>query len=298
MKKLPSKTNSKTSSRYARSKHPLARTVKRLLPVVLSTSWLALFGSVSPAAEATYKLFGGDAGGYSSKDDLPGILTKEIGSRATIAEWDEIKKTYGQDETSLKEFCDKIGLAPNGSAWVTVGGKRIWKEERHYFIQRADHKLPGDFFVHEQLQNNLLLLGSWMDSRPVLVKIADFNAADAAKLAKWDKLLKAANEKDISGVYSLVSVDGKPVPASVNHDGAALQVRSGTFTINRDGTCASRMTFVPPSGSEANMDVKATFTREGRTLRMTWAGAGSTTGTVEGNTFTMNNVGMLLVYRK
>jgi hypothetical protein len=84
----------------------------------------------------------------------------------------------------------------------------------------------------------------------------------------------------------------------VNHDGATLQVRSGTFTVGRDGTCTSKMTFVPPSGSEATMDVRATFTREGRTLRMTWAGAGSTTGTVEGNTFTMNNVGMLLVFKK
>lgn len=298
MKRIPSKTEEKGTSLCAFSKYPVARTLDRLLPVALSVSWLALFGSVSPAAEATYKLFGGDGGGYSSKDDLPGVVKKEIGSRATVADWDEIKKEYGQSEIRLREFCDKIGLAPNGSAWVTVGGKRIWKDQRHYFIQRADHKLPEDFFVHEQLQDNLLLLGSWVDSRPVLVKISDYSAADAAKWAKWDKLLKAANAKDISGVYSLVSVDGKPVPASVNHDGATLQVRSGSFTIGRDGTCNSKMTFVPPSGSEATMDVKATFTREGRTLRMTWAGAGSTTGTVEGNTFSMNNVGMLLVYKK
>ena len=31
---------------------------------------------------------------------------------------------------------------------------------------------------------------------------------------------------------------------------------------------------------------------------MTWAGAGTTVGTVEGNTFTMTNEGMVLVYRR
>ena len=31
---------------------------------------------------------------------------------------------------------------------------------------------------------------------------------------------------------------------------------------------------------------------------MKWQGAGLTTGTVEGNTFTMDNEGMLFVYKK
>ena len=109
---------------------------------------------------------------------------------------------------------------------------------------------------------------------------------------------KVTTGSDLTGVYNLASVDGKQVPATVSHEGAALQVRSGSLTINADGTCASKMVFVPPSGQETTHDVSATYTRDGSKLTMKWQGAGVTTGTLDGNTFTMNNEGMLFVYRK
>ena len=107
-----------------------------------------------------------------------------------------------------------------------------------------------------------------------------------------------AKVADPTGVYVLVSVNGNNVPASVAHDGTALQVRSGTFTINADGTCSTKTVFVPPSGTEVVREVSATYTKEGSKLTMQWQGAGTTTGTIEGNTFTMDNEGMVFVYRK
>jgi hypothetical protein len=109
---------------------------------------------------------------------------------------------------------------------------------------------------------------------------------------------KVAEGGDPTGVYALVTVNGNQVPASVSHDGATLQVRSGTFTIKADGTCGTKTVFVPPSGSEVAREVSATYTKEGSKLTMQWQGAGTTTGTIEGNTFTMDNEGMLFVYRK
>lgn len=109
---------------------------------------------------------------------------------------------------------------------------------------------------------------------------------------------KVATGNDFSGVYTLVTVNGNKMPATVSHDGTALQVRSGTFTINTDGTCSSKVIFVPPSGAEATREVSATYTREGQTLNMQWKGAGKTVGTIEGNTFTMNNEGMVFAYKK
>ena len=108
----------------------------------------------------------------------------------------------------------------------------------------------------------------------------------------------SGKQSDPTGVYSLATVDGKPVPARVSHDGATLQVISGTFTINDDGTCKSKMVFVPPSGSEVAREVKATYTREDSRLTMKWERAGTTIGTVDGDSFTMNNEGMVLVYRR
>ncbi len=106
------------------------------------------------------------------------------------------------------------------------------------------------------------------------------------------------NTADLAGVYALVSVDGKPVQASVSHEGAMLEVRSGTFTISADGTCSSRIIMVPPSGTEVIREVNATCTKDGSNLNMQWKGAGRTVGTFQGNTFTMNNEGMIFLYMK
>lgn len=103
---------------------------------------------------------------------------------------------------------------------------------------------------------------------------------------------------DPTGVYALVTADGKTVPATISHDGHNLELRSGTFTINADGTCISRTVFVPPSGKEVSREVNATYTQDGPDLTMRWQNAGMTKGTVKENTFTMNNEGMILVYRK
>ena len=109
---------------------------------------------------------------------------------------------------------------------------------------------------------------------------------------------KVAKDVDPTGIYALVSVNGSTVPASIAHDGTALQVRSGTFTMKADGTCITKMVFVPPSGQEATREVSATYTKEGGKLTLQWQGAGMTTGTIAGNTFTMDNEGILFVYRK
>jgi hypothetical protein len=103
---------------------------------------------------------------------------------------------------------------------------------------------------------------------------------------------------DPAGIYNLKSVDGHDVPAKVSHDGHQVEVRSGVFTINSDGTCGTTTVFVPPNGSEITRKVDATYTQSGSKLTMRWKGAGMTAGTVEGDTFTMNNEGMIFVYRK
>ena len=44
--------------------------------------------------------------------------------------------------------------------------------------------------------------------------------------------------------------------------------------------------------------VEATYTVSGTNLTMRWEGAGTTTGSVKGNDFTMNNEEMIFAYRK
>ena len=111
-------------------------------------------------------------------------------------------------------------------------------------------------------------------------------AADAAKLP------------DIAGSYTLVSINGKTLPFTVTHEGPGIQVTSGTFTIRPDVTCTSVVAFLLPSGQAQSREVSATYTRDGSRLTMQWQGAGVTNGTVEGDTFTMENEGQLFLYHK
>ncbi len=97
------------------------------------------------------------------------------------------------------------------------------------------------------------------------------------------------------GTYTLVTVDGNKVPCTVQHEGHTMTVTSGSFIINADGTCSSRISL---AGHDSPIEVKAAYTREGPKLTMQWQGAGMTLGTVERDTFTMNNEGMVLAYHK
>jgi len=102
---------------------------------------------------------------------------------------------------------------------------------------------------------------------------------------------------DPAGVYTLVTVDGLEMPATVSHGGEVV-VHSGVFTIKADGTCKSETVFGPPSGNKSTRTVSATYTQNGSRLNMKWEGAGRNYGTVEGDTFTMYNEGMVFLYKK
>ena len=103
---------------------------------------------------------------------------------------------------------------------------------------------------------------------------------------------------DISGTYSLVSINGAPLPYTMTNEPPGVQVTSGTFVFGADGTCGSTIAFVLPSGQASSREVKATWVREGATLTMTWQGAGVTRGTLAGGRFDMDNEGQRFTYEK
>ena len=106
------------------------------------------------------------------------------------------------------------------------------------------------------------------------------------------------NQSDISGSYTLVSINGTALPYTMTHEPPGVRVTSGAFTINPDGTFSSKGTFVLPSGEAVSREMNGTWTRDGSRLTMLWQGAGLTTGAIEGATFTMDNEGQLFAYRK
>jgi hypothetical protein len=93
-------------------------------------------------------------------------------------------------------------------------------------------------------------------------------------------------------------VNGEPVPANITHEGATLQVRSGNVIINTDGKCSTKTVSVPPSGTDVASEASASYIKEGSRLAMQWENAGMTVGTIQGNTFTMDNEAIVFVYIK
>ena len=133
---------------------------------------------------------------------------------------------------------------------------------------------------------------------PLLMLIVLAGCNQAAKVGADAQDAKAAADTNPVGTYALVSVDGKKVPCVLQHEGRSPTIKSGSFVIKADGTCSSKVDFSLPSGGDSSREVKATYTRQGSTLTMKWEGAGTTTGTVAGDTFTMNNEGMIFAYHK
>lgn len=107
-----------------------------------------------------------------------------------------------------------------------------------------------------------------------------------------------ASTQEISGTYRLETINGAPLPFTVTHEPPGVRVMSGSLTINPDGTCTSNTSLELPSGEASTREVRATWTRDGSTLTISWEGAGTTTGTIGDGTFTMENEGQVLVYRK
>ncbi|MCX6923629.1 MAG: hypothetical protein NT154_10550 [Verrucomicrobia bacterium] len=139
----------------------------------------------------------------------------------------------------------------------------------------------------------------WLWLLPLSVAMVGTGCKQEANVANAKVVeAKVAADTNPAGTYSLVSVDGNKVPCTLTHEGHTLTVKSGTFIINPEGTCSSKVVFSPPSGGDASREVKATYTRRGSKLTMQWQGAGMTTGTVEADAFTMNNEGMIFAYHK
>ena len=110
--------------------------------------------------------------------------------------------------------------------------------------------------------------------------------------------VNAGASVSIAGDYTLVSVDGKAVPCAVSHEGRDVTVKSGLLTLNADGTCRSQIVFSVSQSKDVNRVVEATYTLVGTNLTMRWKDAGTTTGSIQGSDFTMNNEGMIFAYQK
>jgi len=103
---------------------------------------------------------------------------------------------------------------------------------------------------------------------------------------------------DVSGSYKLIAVNGARIPATVSHGNAKIKVHAGDFVIRADGTCSTTSVFSPPSGGKVTQKSHATCAKKDSKLLMDWEGAGKNTGRFDGETFIMDNHGMIFVFSR
>lgn len=102
-------------------------------------------------------------------DDLNASIKSEFGQNATIADWNEIKREYGNN---IEDFVNSIGLTYKEDIWVTVDGNEYWSDGRHYIMTRHNGNLPSNYLSHDDIRSNYVNLGSWYGLKlRVLVKI-------------------------------------------------------------------------------------------------------------------------------
>jgi len=207
----------------------------------------------------------------------------------------------GGEPLSINNWSHLAGTYDGAKICLFVNGKLVATENKSGPIDYG----PFGLFIGATTDPNERFLGS-------LSEIRIYNRALSASEVQQLSALKppapyvasaaskeSADANNPRGTYALVSVDGNPIPCTVNHEGHALAVKSGAFIFNSDGTCSSKMVFTAPSGVEAVNEVKAAYTRQGAgEFTMQWEGAGMTIGTLAGDTFTMNNERMIFAYRK
>jgi hypothetical protein len=117
-------------------------------------------------------------------------------------------------------------------------------------------------------------------------------------LAAGQAASDSTQTSDPQGTYNLATINGDKVPCTPPHEGGAPEGRSGTITLNADGTFTSAMIYGLPNGQVVSRQFSGTYTRDGARFSLQWKGAGTTTATLEGATLTMDNEGILFAYHK
>ncbi len=101
---------------------------------------------------------------YSYNTDMNAAVEASLGEDYRLADWRDIVNYYNEGN-DMDYFTDLIGSA---RMWVSRYGSEFASPDRHYFVNYSNHSTPSGFLVHDHIDNHLIDLGSWWNSRPIL----------------------------------------------------------------------------------------------------------------------------------
>jgi hypothetical protein len=109
------------------------------------------------------------------------------------------------------------------------------------------------------------------------------------------------NNDAVEGVYSLRTVNGQPLPFTVQGNGITIVLTSDVMTVAKDGswteTVAYRQTVDGQTTNEADADA-GSWTRVGDTMTFTSSANGNFQGSYANGTVTFNDPGFVAVFKR
>jgi len=149
----------------------IMRAVKNVQIILVS---LATIIVLSSSAFASYIYDGYEysltTNTYAPTENWADAVVSELGLTAQVVDWNIIKSEFGGSVDSLRSFLDGIGVMDVYNApGVTWNGSQTWAgTTRSYGINRAEGNVPSGYLIHDQIQGNWLLLGSWPADRQLV----------------------------------------------------------------------------------------------------------------------------------
>ncbi len=104
---------------------------------------------------------------YPDSSDLVADVQAEFGTDYTVADWNDVKNWCAAH--SADDFIELLDweLGEQYSLLVLWNGEGYWNG-RHYFMTRFDHNPPVGYLIHDDIDDNHIVLGSWS---PVSMRI-------------------------------------------------------------------------------------------------------------------------------
>ena len=198
----------------------------------------------TPTPPSPESLFRVTAGKYSETADLGDVIKNEFGDNYRLADWNDIL-VYSDD---IQSWAKSIGMKQGDSYLVSRNGERFWSGKRHYFITRHDHNCPGNWLVHDHIDDHFVDLGSWYDMKKQVLCI------------KTTKPKPTPTTSTFEDDFSELNLDnwitfGSPFPRVL----ASVEGRNGIFDNNGDSWCnsgvVSKDTFSFPNGFTMESDI-------------------------------------------
>ena len=112
--------------------------------------------------------------------DYSGVCTREFGKNWQLADWSDLKAYYAAGK-NLQKLVEHLSFSKKRHAWVTRNGEQAFSSQRDYFASFHNHRKPGNYLAHDQIDKNFFSLGSWYGKYYVLCHQIPKQATPKAK---------------------------------------------------------------------------------------------------------------------